>query len=327
MKRLSPVYSFVFASVVFCSCGNKTNTAAPQAAQDSINAAQAAAESKAAAEALWIADSQKLANLETPDLQYMEAKGPVKSITYSEPTMRYEYSRTGQLVLIDGYDPFTGGHQVDMERMSLTRNQNGEINNCTHYESSEDYEWKNGRLTVVDGAGEGYEWRITYEYDDKGLLRAKKGKQGFVDGGEQETVNTQYTYLDFDSYGNWTRRKVNGDVEKRVIKYFTITRPSDNPDDFDPTVRTYNFRGKIGGEKDCPLQIGKEGGYYVVASGKKTLVFADFDPKTSELVIDAFKPDGVKYIGRFTGKVSGKSYKGTFANGNKGKVNFDLTME
>lgn len=328
IKRLSLPTIIVMLCAGFAACGNKTNGAADNADSLADAAAKAAAmaDSVAAAEARWTADSERLAKQETPDLEYMEVHGPVKSITYNEPTMTYDYGRNGRLLLIDGYDPFTQT-PVELERICLKRNARGEINSYVQYESSEDYEWKNGKLAVVDGSGEGYEWRVTYEYDDKGLLRAKKGKQQFHDGSEQEQINTQFTYIDFDKYGNWTKRKVDGRVEKRTLKYFTLNRPVAGDNGFDPTVRTYNFRGKIGGEKDCPLQISKEGGYYVVASGKKELVFADYDGKTGELVIDAFKNNGEKYIGRFAGKVTGKTYKGTFVNGNKGKVGFELTME
>lgn len=325
MKRLFP-YTLALLSATVLSCGNKTNAGDDQNKADSIAAAQAAADSIAAAEARWEADSQRLATQKTPDLEYMELRGPVKTLTTSEPTMRYDYSRTGQLLLVDGYNPFKDS-PTELEQMCLKRNSKGEINSYTMYESSEDYEWKNGKITVVDGGGEGYEWRITYDYDEKGLLRSKKGTQQFHDGSEHEDINIQYTYLDFDKYGNWTRRKTSNGIEKRTIKYFNINRPTGNADDFDPTVRTYDFRGKIGGEKNCPLQIGKDGGYYVVASGKKSLTFTDYDAKTTELTIDAFKPDGVKYIGRFVGKVTGKTYKGVFTNDKGGKVNFDLEME
>ena len=325
MKRLFP-YTLALLSATMFSCGNKNNVNEDQNKADSIAAAQAAADSIAAAGARWEADSQRFANQHTPDLEYMELHGPVKSLTTTEPTTRYDYSRTGQLLLVDGYNPFTE-NPVELERMCLKRNSKGEINSYVMYESSEDYEWKHGKLTIVDGGGEGYEWHLTYSYDDKGMLRSKKGYQEFNDGSEHENINIEYTYLDYDKYGNWTRRKSSGGIEKRTIKYFNITRPSDNADDFDPTVRTYDFRGKIGGEKNCPLQISKDGGYYVVASGKKTLVFSDYDAKTTELTIDAFKPDGVKFIGRFVGKVTGKTYKGVFTNDKGGKVNFDLEME
>lgn len=325
MKRLILPSTYVLMLTSLFACGSKSNNDV-KSDNDSIAAAAAAADSIAAAEARWVADSQRLAKQRTPDLEYMEVHGPVKSITYSNPTMRYDYSRSGRLLLVNNYDPFTES-QVEIDRMCLKRNQNGEISTYIMYESTEDYEWKDGRISVIDGGGEGYEWRVTMEYDEKGLLRSKKGKQQFHDGTEQEQINTQFTYIDFDEYGNWTKRKSDGVTEKRTIKYFSLKRPSSNADDFAPELRTYDFRGTIGGEKDCPLQIGKEGGYYVVKSGKKQLVFGDYDPSSGELIVDAFKLDKDVYIGRFTGKVTGKTYKGTFVNSKGGKVNFDFTME
>ena len=323
-RLLIPTVCVMAVSAMMLSCGSKTNND-NQASEDSLAAAAAAADSIAAAEALWTADSQRLAKQKTPDLEYNELHGPVMTVTYSDPVQRFDYSRDGRLLLVDGYDPFTET-QVEMERMCLKRNKNGEICSYIMYESSEDYEWKDGRIAVIDGGGEGYEWHVTMEYDEKGLLRAKKGKQQYEDGSEQETINNQFMYLDFDDYGNWTRRKVDGAIQKRTIKYYTITRPSGNADAFNPIVRTYNFNGSIGGEKDCPMQIGKDNGYYVVKSGKKKLVFANYDVKTGELILDAFKMDRNEYIGRFTGKVTGKNYKGSFVNTKGGKASFSLTM-
>ena len=89
IKRLSLPTIIVMLCAGFAACGNKTNGAADNADSLADAAAKAAAmaDSVAAAEARWTADSERLAKQETPDLEYMEVHGPVKSITYNEPTM------------------------------------------------------------------------------------------------------------------------------------------------------------------------------------------------------------------------------------------------
>lgn len=323
MKRLYLSLSATMLLFSFFSCNSgKNDKNTGEASADSLQRL----DSLQRIDSQWTIDSAKMARLSTPDLEYCEVSGPVKSITYKQGS-KYEFNRDGQLVFIDGYNPFllrVKGEDT-YDKMMLKRNSNGEINYYTMWESGEDYEWKNGKLSKIEGGGEGYEWHVTLNYDDKGLLRSKKGYQQMEDGSEHEDINIEYTYLDTDSHGNWIKRKAGKETEIRTITYFNTTRPGAN--DFSPVLRTYDFTGKIGTEKDCPLQIGPDGGYYVVNSGKKALRFTDYDPDKGELTIDAYKTDKDEFIGRFSGKLSGNSYKGSFINYKGGKVAFELTLK
>ena len=322
MARLYIPLSAALLFMTFLSCGSGKNEKVNEVSTDSLERA----DSLEKMESQWTIDSAKMVRMSTPDLEFCELHGPVKSIKYNDG-LKYEFSRDGKLLLVDNYCPFYdhSGSEDDYGKMSLKRNSKGEINSYVMWESSEDYEWKNGKISKIEGGGEGLEWHITMSYDENGQLRAKKGYQQMEDGTEHEDIDVQFTYLDTDKYGNWTKRKAGKVTETRTITYFNIVRPA--ADEFCPILKTYDFNGKIGTEKDCPMQIGPDGGYYVVGSGKKVLRFSDYDPAKGDLTIDAFKPDGERYIGRFNGKLSGKTYKGTFTNHKGGKVTFEFTLK
>lgn len=304
------------------SCGN--NSKDDTARQDAI------ADSIAREDSIWRADSLAKCSMCTPDLEFFELHGPVKSMRMNENT--YSFSEQGQLVRIDGYDPFkvtfNDGYtpQIDMRR-----NKDGYINQMGGWECGTEFTWKNGKIVKESGGAEAFYWEYAYTYDDDGNITCRKGKEGEWDDYEKK-VEYNYSYPERDAFGNWTKRVGTG-TEKittnRTITYYPIERYASNETEkgFNPDKKTYSFTGKIGGDYSATLEIGPAGGNYTISGGKRDLKMGMYDPKTGTLEMYAFHAGSNKQIGCFEGTLTGDTYKGVFTNLNTGgKVDFKLTL-
>ncbi len=152
-------------------------------------------------------------DLTSPDLTYFELKGPVKNCD------GVEFDRNGTIVTIDGVDPFaleqpyrdidtTTGAFVDQCRW--TRDDKGQIDSIICYEYVQKTRWHEGRVIEILAGFEGQLLWTIYGYDEAGRL-VKLTQNGIVETEGPEEINLlcimEYAYLEFDGYGNWTRRR------------------------------------------------------------------------------------------------------------------------
>lgn len=151
----------------------------------------------------------------SPDLAYWDLQGPVKRCDY------VEFDREGKMVRLDNYDPFAlEAPSRDYDTVTgmfsdlcqWTRDEQGRIFSITCYESYDEMTWNNGRVETVLSYYEGRLWKSVLEYDSNGHLAKQSeynGDEDAEDDADLELFSTiEYTYLDFDNYGNWTRRNV-----------------------------------------------------------------------------------------------------------------------
>ena len=161
----------------------------------------------------------------SPDLVFFELQGPVKRCDL------VEFDRNGKITSVDGQDPFAlekpqrdmndDGEVVDYCRW--TRDAQGQIDSILCYE----YMWHDGRVTQVLSGYEGQLWLTDREYDADGrLVKTKQYEVVETDGPEEVNLMwvTEYTYLEFDDHGNWTRRKQT-DTDQ-VVEYVNETEVS-----------------------------------------------------------------------------------------------------
>lgn len=174
----------------------------------------------------------------SPDLAYWDLQGPVKRCN------GVEFDRLGKMVKMDGYDPFAIDEPYrDFDTVTFdfaeyckwNRNSEGQISSINCFEGSEEFTWSNGRMVEILSYFEAQKTLTVNEYDDEGHLV----KRILYNGMEDEEVTktdewlfstTEYTYLEFDDHGNWTRRiakYIDASVdftdeteETRIIEYF-----------------------------------------------------------------------------------------------------------
>lgn len=194
-------------------------------------------------------------DLKTPDLTFNDLKGPVEFVRvgsdygygpyYSE---EYFYSPEGEWLNIPRWSENEGSHfasQPDkywkdadgyVVAISEWTGDNGSTNKTT-------LNWVDGKLMSRDetSSSNSYDYysysnsTTDYTYDEKGLL-VKEVKNysysGTYSSGSYSDTYT-YSYLEFDDYGNWTKRNVsdryqsdggysstNSYVEVRDIQYY-----------------------------------------------------------------------------------------------------------
>ena len=165
----------------------------------------------------------------SPDLVFFELQGPVKRCDL------VEFDRNGKITSVDGQDPFAlekpqrdmndDGEVVDYCRW--TRDAQGQIDSILCYEYMDEYRWHDGRVTQVLSGYEGQLWLTDREYDADGrLVKTKQYEVVETDGPEEVNLMwvTEYTYLEFDDRGNWTRRKQT-DTDQ-VVEYVNETEVS-----------------------------------------------------------------------------------------------------
>lgn len=149
----------------------------------------------------------------TPDLTYWDLQGPVKHCD------KVEFDRQGTMVNIGGYDPFAieqayrdmDGDEGFVEYAKWERDEEGRVTSITGVEGMSELTWSDGRVVSAAGFEEGTVWRNDYEYDAEGhLVKLNEYIGGFEDEEDELPLwsTTEYSYLEFDSHGNWIRRLV-----------------------------------------------------------------------------------------------------------------------
>lgn len=170
----------------------------------------------------------------TPDLTYWDLQGPVKRCN------EVEFDNQGTMVGIGNYDPFSieqayrdmdGDDFVEFSKWE--RDEEGHIASITGFEGMSEYTWNDGRVVSAAGFEEGTVWKNDYEYDTAGrLVKLMEYIGGFEDEEDELPLwsTTEFSYLEFDSHGNWIRRAVKvilADMENieeyeetRTIEYY-----------------------------------------------------------------------------------------------------------
>lgn len=169
-------------------------------------------------------DNKETVEITTPDLVLFDLQGPVKSCEmendfYLFPCDRVEFDPSGVITLVDGIDPFTvKEHNPDDPfddelEYDWSRDEKGQIVSTAYGLTGQDYVWENGRIAPsYTGFHEDMIYKYDIEYDAKGHV-AKQTVHYAIDA-DPEDVEwelyrvDEFTYLDFDDHGNWTRCKV-----------------------------------------------------------------------------------------------------------------------
>lgn len=243
--------------------------------------------------------SDAIAAKVTPDLAFLEAKGPVKRLKDVDGNI-FLLNKNGEIIELNCEDPFSVSDNVanfyDM-KTTLSRDKNGYISEMSGWEWGNSYTWKDGKVAKVSNAAESTESEYEYVYNEKGELVKIDGWTGDVMEEEKNEEVITYTYTKYDEYGNWIEREAlieNSDgqhhaTESRVITYYPSGQDSSTAkDEFDVENNNYEFVGSIGTEKDATLVVGPDGGYYKLKSGKRDIRLALYDSKTGEIVMKGY---------------------------------------
>ena len=178
-------------------------------------------------------DAKEIVSI-TPDLAYWDLQGPVKHCN------EVEFDNQGTMVSIGGYDPFSieqAYREMDgddfVEFSKWERDEVGHIASVTGVEGMSEYTWNDGRVVSAAGFEEGTVWKNDYEYDTVGrLVKLMEYIGGFEDEEDELPLwsTSEFSYLEFDSHGNWIRRAVKvtmADMENteeyeetRTIEYY-----------------------------------------------------------------------------------------------------------
>ena len=153
-------------------------------------------------------------NIVTPDLAFHDLHGRVRDVSFGEE--RISFDRNGVWTNPSKYVSRFGNS------LTFTRNKLGNIiagrtsgrEGGVPIESVE-YDWKDNRVTKVTAECYGGEYRITYRYDHHNRLIESTTVSR--DDTRESDVSTTYTYLKFDSYGNWTERNARSAI--RTVQY------------------------------------------------------------------------------------------------------------
>jgi YD repeat-containing protein len=184
----------------------------------------------------------------TPDLAFFELQGPVKScINVTAPNGQsfehVEYGASGKITSVDGYNPFTLEEPTSEynemtstmeEKCQWNRDDQGQISYFNCEWSGASFTWANGHVSSIIRPHEDMMYKHELEYDAEGHLVKQT-----VYGGTDEELEAdalvlnymlEYTYLEFDDHGNWTRRmekwtdyEIDYEEEEevaRVIEYY-----------------------------------------------------------------------------------------------------------
>lgn len=164
------------------------------------------------------------------DLAFFNLRGPVKLVSEKndsyDNTRRYGFSEKGKWETQDGQK--IGNIFTDVKRDSEKRiieYTEGEYDCIDSYKIT--YDAKTGWVAKCEtSAGDG-ETTTTYTYDANGYAVKSVTIGEYLDdeGGSKVNTTTTYTYVEFDDYGNWTKRTVKDSdgsswTETRKITYY-----------------------------------------------------------------------------------------------------------
>lgn len=209
MRHIIP--SLFIAAVLFSCKGQQTNG---NQASDSLSADSAAT----------MASTADAADLSVhPDLVFMNAQGPVKTITIHGCV--YEFSRDGRLLTIDGTDPCS----PEASTISMERDEAGYIVKENWTDSYSVYTWQDGRVVsrYLNSMDDEYTYNYTYsdEASPRILSASLESRTWEYDDDHGYQVTKQrtisYEYPDIDAYENWLRMKTSDEEEVvRQISYY-----------------------------------------------------------------------------------------------------------
>ena len=167
------------------------------------------------------------ANRVTYDLAFVEAHGPVHTIQYLDGSS-YVFDKSGNIVSVNGYDPFTADVYQDPEKCMerYTRDNYGRICKLEGVLYEIYYSWSGKRIVKDECGWENGCRKMEYHYGANGLIEyvINTTKSEIYDSDEPIDVTREketYKYKKFDNYGNWTERTENGEPTKRTITYYT----------------------------------------------------------------------------------------------------------
>lgn len=318
------------AGLATISCNGNSNANTTSANND-----ESSANNIVDGKALKNADSENsedISKMTTPDLAFYYLHGPVKYMQQGD--FICQFNEKGELISYNGYNPFEGNcydQGYYNPRITLERGKDKYIEGESGWEWGTDYTWKDGHIIKEHTQAEADVYEYNYKYDDKGDLIGMDGVTYMCDEENDRTeIKLTFTYGKRDSYGNWLERIRKGenddcdDVTKRIIVYYMSSENAD----FNPEKETYKMSGIIGGQKDCEMTIGSDGGFYMLSSGRRDLKIALFNPADNTLKLYAYLKSSDMPIGIFEGKVVDGEYKGVFTNyKTEGKVDFKLKIK
>lgn len=206
-KSILQSFCFCFIASTFiiatASCGNskggETNEdSINQAHIDSIN--QEKKDSINQAKTDSIREDSIRRNRVTPDLALFELKGPVKSVDKNFISIAYSgganFDKDGNITSL------TNGAK-------FKRTSDGKINRLSSDKISYNKDSQPISFSWSNSMGEGSSKNRSCTYTD-GKLSSYFEKQEGVEGSfHVSKINASYTYLEYDNYGNWTKRRVN----------------------------------------------------------------------------------------------------------------------
>lgn len=329
---MKKIYFIAICVAFLVSCGNNSGQKSQSPDVDSCAQEEEIEDPEYTA---WKADSVLKANKKTYDMTFCEVHGPVHCI-YDQNNRSYVFDKDGNIILYCGYNPFkrysydfywqTGGVQ-------FKRDDKGRINDIEGHESDCKYIWDGDVIIREEWCSEAFSGTNEFSYDEK-ELRTKIISTESEFEEDTTTEEADYTYIEFDQYGNWTERKHgNNHTETRSILYYPLNYSQTESTGFNPETDTYCFVGKIGTDEGLLhgdlLVIGPDGGYYIVSNGRRSARFKSYDESDGTLIIDAYANNTDKYIGSFNGKYDSTTnkYTGIFTNTKGGQVSFTLTQE
>ena len=193
-------------------------------------------------------DSQTTLVTSSPDMTFFELQGPVRScdgaVTPDGNSIGHvEYDRSGKIISVNGEDPFAleePWSEINEETSTMEdhckwiRDDQGQISSFYGEWTDANFTWKDGRVSLIWRNHEDLTYRHEFEYDAEGRLVKQTVYGGTIDEVEDDTMVldhiVEYTYLEFDDHGNWTRRnekwtdyEINDEDQNevvRVIEYF-----------------------------------------------------------------------------------------------------------
>ena len=164
------------------------------------------------------------------DLAFFNLRGPVKSVSEKndsyDNTRRYGFSEKGKWETQDGQK--IGSIFTDVKRDSEKRiieYTEGEYDCVDSHKIT--YDAKTGWLAKCETSADDGETTTTYTYDANGYaVKSVTIGEYLNDEGESKVnITTTYTYVEFDNYGNWTKRTAKDSdgsswTETRKITYY-----------------------------------------------------------------------------------------------------------
>ena len=210
MKKISFVL-LGFALMFIVSCGNKSQNSESEVA-DSTNVDSTAV----SPEEQVMADSDNTVG-SAGDLVIFDLKGKVQKCVWkdSNGTTTYLFDEQGKWIGQNNQkleDVFTGGIKRDKDGRLTDTEMDGY--GSIHYAYNAD-----GKPTSIDE--DGFSRKLIYDTDGNVTKEIQELAPEMGDDESQPEITTlEFTYMEKDEVGNWTKRKSSNGTETRTITYF-----------------------------------------------------------------------------------------------------------